>query len=58
MHATCATSCSRAGAAKNQKKQEMLDCRKSRDLLFAEDNLLLDAQLDCASEERLRVNYT
>ena len=44
-----------AGAAENQKKQDMLGLRKSRDLLLAEADLRLDAQFDCASEERLGV---
>ena len=46
---------SRAGAAENQKKQHMLGLRESWDLLLAEADLRLDAQLDCASEERLGV---
>ena len=45
---------SRAGAAENQKKQKVLGLRESRNLLLAEADLRLDAQLDCASEERLR----
>ena len=48
---------SRAGAAENQKKQDMLGLREPRDLLLAEADLRLDAQLDCASEERLGVKY-
>ena len=44
-----------AGAAENQKKQAMLHVRIDRDLFPAEADLRLDAQLDCASEERLRV---
>ena len=38
---------SRAGAEENQKKQEVLGICVPRDLLFAEADLRLDAQLDC-----------